>query len=139
MSPTERVAFFLKNPGARAAALREPELAGFDPTDYPRVEPAQVKAWLNEGLQKTIKETDEKGAARLQVLDQAHELLEISTRELTKALVDVPAIGAANKSGASKFSNQSHLEAWLKANAPGQVVEATAFEQAVFAAVEEAA
>jgi hypothetical protein len=139
MSPTERVAFFLKNPGARAAALREPELAGFDPTDYPGVEPAQVKAWLNEGLQRTIKETNEKGAARLQVLDQAHELLELSTRELTKALVEVPAIGAANKSGANKFSNQQHLEAWLNANAPSEVGELTAFEQAVFGAVDEAA
>jgi hypothetical protein len=138
LSPTERIELFLRNPSARAAALREPELAGISPSDFPNVEPAQVRAWLEQGLQKTIRETNEKGAARLQVLEQAHELLEISTRELTQALIDVPAIPAAENGRAFKFSGQSHLEAWLNANAPGDAGTATLHEQTVFDAAEAA-
>jgi len=136
MSPTERVAFFLQNPAARAAALREPELAGFHPTDFPQVEPAQVKSWVEQGLQRTIRETNEKGAARIQIIEQAHELLQIGVGELEKALCDVPAIGDST-GGASKFTGTPHLEAWLNAHAPGEVGAASLHEQAVFDAVED--
>ena len=127
---------FYKIPLPGAAALREPELAGFHPTDFPQVEPAQVKSWIEQGLQKTICETNEKGAARIQIFEQAHELLQIGVVELEKALVDVPAI-ADSTGRASKFTGISHLEAWLNANAPGEVGSASLHEQAVFDAVED--
>jgi hypothetical protein len=42
-------------------------------------------------LQKTIRESFEKDAARIEILEKTHELQPIATSELANALIDVPA------------------------------------------------
>jgi hypothetical protein len=127
MQPNKRAETVLTHPAARAAALREPDLAGVD------------SSLLEHAIRRQIQEFHERGGAQLEIAKEAQEVQRLLTNELEKAVMSVPALVAAN--GAVRpFVSSTELARFVDAQLPGQASrESTRTEEIVFDQIEEAA
>jgi hypothetical protein len=127
MDAGKRAELVLTNPAARAAALREPELAGID------------KAVFDHAMQRQIIEFHEPEGARLQIAKIAQNLHQLAVTELEKAILSVPA--AVQPNGAVRpFVSTNEFRQWVDKELPGQSSRPASFvEEAEIELIEEAA
>jgi hypothetical protein len=123
----KRAALILTNPAARAAALREPELAGID------------KAVFDHAMQRQIIEFHEPEGAKLQIAKLAQNLHQLAVAELERTLLSVPA--AVQPNGAVRpFVSAIEFRAWVDKELPGQSSRpASITEEAEIELIDEAA
>jgi hypothetical protein len=92
LTPNKRIEEVLRNPAARAAALREPELAGIDARTLHQEGLGEHAKTFELALQKQIIENFEREAAKIQIAEKSQEILNQAIGGLTDAIIAMPAV-----------------------------------------------
>ena len=108
MTPNKRIAEVLRNPAARAAALREPELAGIDARTLTHDGSGEHSRVFELALQKQVIENFESEAAKIQIAEMSQEILNQAIAGFTDAIVAMPAVVTNNE--VRSFHNRQDLE-----------------------------